>query len=145
MVYDFSDLTDNQVSDLEKQVYEALLDLPDEDWVGLYNCIFADRKYPKIYENNKLMINQVLKDTNIWGLLTNLEKTRQYSVKDAWFSVRKGVLYSDDVPQRLLWDLKDASTGMAQLLVENYADDFDIAELADVMRPYSATGDEDEY
>lgn len=144
MIYDFSELNQEQVEQLKKQLNDVLLDLPDEDWVNLYNCIFADRKYPKIYPNNKLMVNQVLKGSNIWGLLSNLGKVRQYSVEDEWFSIRKGILYSNDVPQSLLWDLKNVSAGMATLLVENYADDFDMAELADVMRLYTADFNDEE-
>lgn len=144
MIYDFSELNQEQVEQLKKLVNDAILDLPDEDWVNLYNCIYADRKYPKIYANNKFTVNQVLKSTNIWGLLSNLEKTRQYSVEDAWFSIRKGILYSDDIPQKLLWNFKDVSAGMATLLVENYADDFDMAELADVMKLYTADYDDEE-
>lgn len=144
MIYDFSDLTDEQKQRLVKEVKEVLLDLTDEDWVGLYNCIFADKdKFPPIYENNDLTINQVLKDKNIWGILSGLEETPHYSVKDMWFSLRNAVLYSDDVPQSLLWEQKEVMDGMAKLLVENYADDFDIAELEDAMRPYSATSDEE--
>ena len=139
MVYDFSELTEDQKKRLIKEVHDVLLDLPDDDWVNLYNCIYADNdKFPPIYENNALNINRVLKDKNIWGILSNLEEALYYSVKDMWFSLRNATLYSDDIPQSLLWDKKEAIDGMAKLLVENYADDFDIAELYDVMRPYSA-------
>lgn len=145
MVYDFSELTEDQKKRLIKEVHDVLLDLPDDDWVNLYNCIFADNdKFPPIYENNALNINRVLKDKNIWGILSNLEEALYYSVKDMWFSLRNATLYSDDVPQSLLWDKTEAIDGMAKLLVENYADDFDIAELYDVMRPYSADYDDEE-
>ena len=145
MIYDFSDLTVEQKERLEKEVNHVLLDLTDEDWVNLYNCIFADKdKFPPIYENNDCRINQVLKDKNIWGILQGLEKNPYYSVEDGWFTLRNNTLYSNDDPQRLLWDKQEAIDGMAKLLVENYADDFDISELYDVMRPYSADYDEDE-
>ncbi len=145
MIYDFSDLTAAQKEQLEKEVNNALLDLTDEDWVNLYNCIFADKdKFPPIYENNDFRVNQVLKDRNIWGILQGLEKNPYYSVEDNWFSLRNSTLYSNDDPQSLLWDKQEAIKGMAKLLVENYADDFDIAELSDVMRPYSAECDDEE-
>ena len=145
MIYDFSELTEDQKTRLIKEVRNALMDLPDEDWVNLYNCIFADDdKFPPIYENNALHINRVLKHKNIWGILSGLEESPHYSVKDMWFSLRNAVLYSNDVPQSLLWDKKEAIDGMAKLLVENYADDFELAELTDVMRPYSAVFDEEE-
>lgn len=144
MIYDFSDLTAEQKERLVKEVNNALLDLSDEDWVNLYNCIYADKdKFPPIYENNDFNINRVLKDKNIWGILQGVEKKPFYSVEDGWFSLRNTTLYSNDEPKSLLWDKPKAINDMAKLLVENYADDFDILELADVMRPYRDNEEEE--
>ena len=144
MIYDFSDLTAEQKERLEKEVNNVLLDLSDEDWVNLYNCIYADKdKFPPIYENNDFNINRVLKDKNIWGILQGVEKKPFYSVEDGWFSLRNTTLYSNDEPKSLLWDKPKAINDMAKLLVENYADDFDILELADVMRPYRDNEEEE--
>lgn len=144
MIYDFSNLTTEQKERLEKEVNNVLLDLSDEDWVNLYNCIYADKdKFPPIYENNDFNINRVLKDKNIWGILQGVEKKPFYSVEDGWFSLRNTTLYSNDEPKSLLWDKPKAINDMAKLLVENYADDFDILELADVMRPYRDNEEEE--
>ena len=144
MIYDFSDLTAEQKERLVKEVNNVLLDLSDEDWVNLYNCIYADKdKFPPIYENNDFNINRVLKDKNIWGILQGVEKKPFYSVEDGWFSLRNTTLYSNDEPKSLLWDKPKAINDMAKLLVENYADDFDILELADVMRPYRDNEEEE--
>lgn len=148
MVFDFSDLTEEQKQRLEKEVNEVLLDLYDEEWVNLYNCIFSDNtKFPYIYRNDDFTVNEVLKRKNILSILANLEKgkERYYSVDDDWFILKKATLYSNDNPHSLLWgDLKEATEGMAKLLVENYADDFNIQELWDVMIRYTAEGDEEE-
>ena len=110
----------------------------------MYNCIYADKdKFPPIYENNDFNINRVLKDKNIWGILQGVEKKPFYSVEDGWFSLRNTTLYSNDEPKSLLWDKPKAINDMAKLLVENYADDFDILELADVMRPYRDNEEEE--
>ena len=144
MIYDFSNLTTEQKERLEKEVNNVLLDLSDEDWVNLYNCIYADKdKFPPIYENNDFNINRVLKDKNIWGILQGVEKKPFYSVEDGWFSLRNTTLYSNDEPKSLLWDKPKAINDMAKLLVQNYADDFDILELADVMRPYRDNEEEE--
>ena len=145
MVYDFSELTEKQKKRLEKLVHDALLEIDNEDLVNLYSCILADGKnYLHIYDNNEAEINKQLQGKNIWKILRNYEKGRSYDTSDDWFVFYNNTLYSSDYPERILGNLPEAIHAMAKLLVENYADDFNIAELADVMRQYTAEDEEED-
>ena len=147
MVYDFSELNNYQLERLKQELSLALRQLDEEDWVYLYNNICVDdKKFPFIHENTPNVVEATLKDMNLnlWEVLRFLTHHRDfYSTEDGWFILQRGELKSSNNPRSLI-SARKANQDMANSLVENYAEDFDIVELSDVMSPYSAPGDDED-
>ena len=139
MAYDFSKLSKNQKESLKHYIQSTLLEIDDKVLVNLYNRILADNdEYPNLYPNNEVEINKRLKDKNIWKILYYLPIGPFYHEKDAWFYIPNNQLYSTNNPKQLFKDSYGSLNKMAELLVEKYADDYDIVALQKVMQQYTA-------
>lgn len=131
----FKYLTEEDRESLYSDVYYALYNMDDDDFVTINNSYCEDNAYygDMVYENSPYYINEVCCDMTPWEIIENL--TDDYNTCDMYVKVDDcNNIESDDEPRNLGID----TDSLTEYLIELEAD-FEIYELKDVFEEWENT------
>lgn len=138
MTYSFIDcLKNTELDALKAELVDTIDSLNNSDFVALYNEYAENNNYEKLYENEEYTINVLFgEDCNAWIVMSSLEDG--YTTNHAYciFNGRR-LLESGNDPRELAY----IDTETLANFVSDYAEDYEISDIAEVMEKYEEIGE----